>query len=245
MKKLISLLGVFGLLVTASSSVVSYKQETKQPKKNQLNDVFTQTDLDAIHIESNETSSRSKSFNQELKGAFNLSYYIVERLMNLNGNMQTRINPLELFVRTPTLINNYGDIRTIVEVLHTSKTHIDQVEVVFSVDIEIKFIITQTNLGNFYGTDEEKFELIDGISVMKDETLFTEIIHLNPQLIQPCFKNKLKRKPLIQHCNQATQTGQVGLILKGYQGSVKITYTAYTEIRNLVKNTNLKIILID
>jgi len=249
MKKLISLLGAFGLLVTTSSSVISCTQETKSsqdqhpeptPKKTQLSEVLTQTNLNTIHVESTPKPSRSELADEKLEITFNLSRYIINRLLELNNNNeQTGINPFELYVDIPTLINHYGDMRTIVEVIDTSKTHTGHIEVTFNIDIDSKFIITQSHLGNFYATDETKFELIDGVPIIKDEFLFAEIFRLNPKLADPRFEGKLKKKLSTFRWNEDYQTGQVEVILEGYQSSLFIAYTAYTKVQELIRNTNL------
>jgi hypothetical protein len=200
MKKLISLLGAFGLLATASSSVISCKQESKStPKprrKTQLSEVLTRTDLSTIHVESTPKPSRNELVDEKLDVIFNLSRYIITRLIEINDDEKTglNINPFELYVDIPTLVNHYGDMRTIVEATDASKIYTGHVEVTFNIDIDSHFIITQSHLGNFYATDETKFELIDGVPIIKDEFLFAEIFRLNPKLADPRFEGKLKKK---------------------------------------------------
>jgi len=245
MKKLISLLGAFGLLVTASSSVISCKQEAKStPKprrKTQLSEVLTRTDLSTIHVESTPKPSRNELVDDKLDVIFNLSRYIITRLIEINDDEKTglNINPFELYVDIPTLVNHYGDMRTIVEATDASKNYTGHVEVTFNIDIDSHFIITQSHLGSFYAADETKFDLIDDAPTIKDEFLFAEIFRLNPKLADSRFEGKLQKVPKTFKWDEKTKTGQIEFILEDYQGSILINYTAYSQIQELVKNTDL------
>jgi len=213
-KKLLSLLGAFGLLVTSSSSVIACNQEAKQPndsqnpstKKTQLSLALPKTDLDIIHVESTEkpkekdqeeTPEDVETQDQELNTTFNLSTHIVKRLIEINGQEKTGVNPFELYVGLPTLINKFGDMKATVEVYNHSKTHEGQIEVTFKIDIDNEYLIRETNLGTFTGEDVDQFMLIDNIPVLKDEFLIKRIIDLNPSLIDSRFKDRIKRKELI------------------------------------------------
>jgi hypothetical protein len=175
MKKLLSLLGALGMLVTSASTVVACQETKKTPddnnqkpgEKTELSVALPNTALGFIHIEEAEKEADSllvgadseKVKASEEKAFVNISRAIVKQLMEINTD-KTAVNPFELYVNLPTLINDLGDMKTIVEVYKNSKTHQGQIEVTFSVDIHIRHFVPLRNfdLGADNTSDISKYE---------------------------------------------------------------------------------------
>jgi len=216
-----------------------------EPEKIQLSVALPKTALNFIHIEATEKPAPSlpirNSFEEtEEKAYINISRPIVTKLLEINGGVEkTGVNPFELYVGLPVLVNEFGDMKVTVEVYNRSKTHEGQIEVTFTVDIESKFLIPNTDLGIFHENDETIFEMVEGVPEIKDEYLFNQLRIMNPLLQDPRLENKVKRKEIDVFWDKKEKTGQVEIVIEGYQGSVIITYAAYPEISKLIQDIHL------
>jgi len=252
MKKLLSLLGALGMLVTSASTVVACQETKKAPDDNNqkpdpnpgepgdggdengggenpgggdengggnteeptpdpepkekiaLSTALPKTTLGFIHIEETEKPDSSlppeddeaEIKESDEKAFVNIFPYIVRQLIEINGGAEvTQVNPFELYVHLPTLINNFGDMKTIVEVYNTSKTHEGQIEVSFTIDVHAKFFLQQTDLGILPLSHQGIFEMVEGMLTIKETYLFERLKGLNTVLRLPRFANKLRRKP--------------------------------------------------
>jgi len=266
MKKLLSLLGALGMLVTSASSVVACQEIKKAPddnnqkpdpkpgEKTELSVALPNKALNFIHIEEAERPAPSLppgDDNEEIekpkeKVFVNISRYIVKQLMEINPN-KTAVNPFELYVHLPTLINDFGDMKTIVEVYSTSKTHQGKIEVTFSVDIHIRHFVPLRNfdLGADNTSDISKYELIEDIPEIIDSYLFKIVFENNPILNEPRFKNRVKRKTPRVEWNKEKLQGRIEVIVEGYQGSIMVTYLAGQQIYDYIQENDLGDIVID
>jgi len=236
------------MIVTTSSSVITCNQETKasqDKEKIQLITALPKTELGFIHVEAAEELghsliNRNSLQDIELGPMINISRHIVNSLIKLNdGGAETGINPFELYVTYPTLINNFGDMRAIVEVYDYSKTHEGQIEVTFTIDLDIRFLVQETNLGTFSSHDEDKFEITSGIPTIKDKFLFKRFIELNPALKNLRFKDKIKRVDYGWDWDEVGGIGRVELFIENYQNSVIVTYRALKSIYDVIQVTNM------
>jgi len=251
MKKLLSLLGALGMLATTSSTVIACNH-----RKTPLRAVLPKTELDFLHVESTkrpegeipedileEIPEQKPQEGEQLEVTYDFSWPIIKRLLEIN--QKNKINPFELYVNRPTLMNKMGDMKATVAVLDSSKTYEGQIEVTFKVDIDTTFLIRETNLGEFHANDREKFEIVKGVPEIKDDYLVQRLIELNPILNDQRFENKIKRKTDKTPWNEQERTGQVEIIIEGYQGSVIVTYSALQEIHDLIKNPKLGLAISD
>jgi len=203
--------------------------------------------LNFIHIEDAEkpASSLPPGDDEEItdpteKAFVNISRAIVKQLMEINPN-KTAVNPFELYVHLPTLINDFGDMKTIVEVYSTSKTHQGQIEVTFSVDIHLRYFVEylEIDLGDHYREAAGEFEIIEEIPEILDSYLFANVLENNPILNEARFKGRMKRKTPKVEWNKEKMEGSIEVVVEGYQGSIVVTYRAYPEITEYIRNKNL------
>jgi hypothetical protein len=278
MKKLLSLLGALGMLVTSASTVIACQEtkknsddnnqkpdpnpgeggneggNTEEPtpdpepgEKIELSVALPNKALNFIHIEDAEkpASSLPPGDDEEItdpteKAFVNISRAIVKQLMEINPN-KTAVNPFELYVHLPTLINDFGDMKTIVEVYSTSKTHQGQIEVTFSVDIHLRYFVEylEIDLGDHYREAAGEFEIIEEIPEILDSYLFANVLENNPILNEARFKGRMKRKTPKVEWNKEKMEGSIEVVVEGYQGSIVVTYRAYPEITEYIRNKNL------
>jgi len=264
MKKILSLLGALGMLATSASSVVACQETKKAPddnhqkpdEKTELSLALPNRALGFIHIEEADNeeeapSSLVEADNEEVKAekekAFvNISRSIVKQLMEINTD-KTAVNPFELYVNLPTLINDFGDMKTIVEVYNTSKTHQGQIEVTFTIDINIRYFVPLRNfdLGAEDSNDISKYEWIEGIPEIIDSYLFKIVFENNPILNEPRFKNRVKRKTPRVEWNKELLQGRLEVVVEGYQGSIVVTYLAGPRIYDYIEENDLGDVVID
>jgi len=160
---------------------------------------FPETELGFIHIEAESLPHfENIQKDKEIVSAFNISRQIIKNLLEKNNQGKTaeeaNINPFELYVNIPTLIDHQGTMKAIVEVLNSSKTHKGQIEVTFTIDLDIKFLILQTDLGILSLGYSEFFDIVNGRPLITNTYLHDKITMINPQLNKALLDGKIKRK---------------------------------------------------
>jgi hypothetical protein len=200
MKKLLSLLGAFGVFVTTSSTIISCGiQQTKklpdegqepnpEAKKINLRAAIAHNNLGLIQMESPPTMEPFVDFDLML----DLTPHILKRLVEVNGQEKITFNPFELAVDEPTLINKFGDMKTTLRVLNRSQTHEGSAEVYFSIQLGNDKLIRQTNLGEFDEAETNQFDFEDDDNFkLKIDILKRAIITVNPHLVEDRFAEQL------------------------------------------------------
>jgi len=192
MKKLLSLLGALGMLVTTSSSVIACNQATKSiPEDNRtlLRVAITNNSLGLIQTETPPKKIELIKMAQPV----DLAPYILERLVELNGGKEAiEFNLLDLVVAQPILINNFGDMKTTITVLDRSETHTGSVDVYFSIVIDNEALILQPDLGIFNESQDDLFVVeSNGVIKMKSQAVKNQIIAVNPHLAEDRFAEQI------------------------------------------------------